>query len=194
MRDKLLFWLLLSTYPMIANTEQTFIKNDTIQVQNTINSLNFRELTKSFTIDRERISKLENIKKLVSAIIWYESYNNHPSCMIGDQGRSIGPMMTSEAVINDVNEYLGTSQYTIEDRTNLEKSIEIFCIYQNIYNPTFDLETAARIWNGGPSGMSKDITLCYWLHIEKKMQNEKLQSQSVVNDTNFTKISSKFIT
>ena len=38
----------------------------------------------------------------------------------------------------------------MSDRYSKEKSIEMFNVYQNRYNPEHNIEKALRIWNGGP--------------------------------------------
>ena len=58
---------------------------------------------------------------------------------------------------NRINKLKGIStRYTLQDRFNHQKSIEIFWIIQNFYNPKGDLkdddriERMIRLWNGGP--------------------------------------------
>lgn len=61
------------------------------------------------------------------------------------------------AECNRINKIKGVSKkYTLKDRFNHQKSIEMFNIIQNFYNSSGDLkhddriERMIRLWNGGP--------------------------------------------
>jgi hypothetical protein len=183
MRNQLLFWLMLSLVPATANnfdsTKSVYLKNAE-QQKIILNNLKQLNISQDLTIDNQ----YNEIYKLIAAILWQESSNNHPKYLIGDVGKSKGPMQTSIKVMKDCNKYLGINKYQDKDRMDLIKSIEMFLIYQKQYNPTFDIEIAARIWNGGPSTL-KDLKLTdkYWNSIKSKMDNQILQSKSVANKT-----------
>ena len=63
---------------------------------------------------------------------------------------------------NRINKLKGIStRYTLQDRFNHQKAIEMFWIIQNFYNPKGDLkdddriERMIRLWNEGNSAMKK---------------------------------------
>lgn len=111
-------------------------------------------------------------KALIMAIIAIESGGD--DFAVGDNGASVGCMQISEAVISDVNE-VSPVKYTLDDRLDREKSIEIFRAYIARYcteerlgrKPTE--QDAARIWVSGPNGYKKSASLAYWRKVEGAM-------------------------
>ena len=62
---------------------------------------------------------------------------------------------------------MGEERYTLECRKSIEKSIEMFEIYQNHYNPTKNINKAIKLHNPGAGPWYKDKVLsCY-----KEMQD-----------------------
>lgn len=91
---------------------------------------------------------------------------------IGDEGRSVGVLQISEAVVNDVNRVYGT-HFTPEDRKDVDKSRRICELYLRHWAKDFDsLEAMARIWNGGPRGHIRPCTLKYWLKVKAILEKE----------------------
>lgn len=94
--------------------------------------------------------KTYNWNKVINAIIQVESKGNA-------NARSkdcVGVMQIRPLLVRDVNEYLkmkgSSKRYTLNDRLNVEKSKEMFILYQKRYNPTNNVDKAIRMWNGGP--------------------------------------------
>ena len=57
---------------------------------------------------------------------------------------------------NRINKLKNVStRYTLQDRFNHQKSIEIFWIIQNFYNPKLDIDYMVLLWNEGNSAMKK---------------------------------------
>ena len=89
--------------------------------------------------------------KVIDAIIQVESKGN-PNARnpIGD---CCGILQITPTLVRDVNEYLkmkkSKKRYTLADRYNVQKSKEMFILYQERYNKTNDVEKAIRLWNGG---------------------------------------------
>ena len=86
---------------------------------------------------------------LICAISAVESSDN-PNAR-SRNGQHVGILQISPCVVNDCNKICGKKKFKYSDRTSREKSIEMFNIYQDRYNPTHDLEKALRVWNGGPN-------------------------------------------
>lgn len=174
MKNYILFLLCLNPAFFQNNTEITN------KVDSTFNTINVDSLryNKNLATNFDVIS-IQKLKPLLSAIIWYESTNGTKNN--GDGGLAIGPLQMHKIMVDEVNRIVKTNKYTYEDRNNLTKSIEMFIIYQGYYNPEFDVEKAARIWNGGPQGHTKACTACYWSTIQEYMGNQELLTQSIVN-------------
>ena len=108
---------------------------------------------------------------LVDAIIYVESRNN-PNAW-NKREDACGVLQIRPIMINDVNRILSKKNtpkvYTLNDRWNKTKSIEIFYIIQEYYSPNGTPERIARVWNGGPNGYKKPQTLAYWHKVKKQL-------------------------
>ena len=78
---------------------------------------------------------------------------------------AVGYLQIRPIMVKEVNLLVGYEKYTLEDRWDKQKSIEMFTDYQNAVNPTWDLELAAKKWNGGRQGHLKGSTQGYYLHL-----------------------------
>ena len=57
---------------------------------------------------------------------------------------------------NRINKLKGIStRYTLQDRFNHQKAIEMFWIIQKLYNPKLDIDYMVLLWNEGNSAMKK---------------------------------------
>ena len=62
--------------------------------------------------------------------------------------------------------------WTMADRYDAAKAREIFVTYVTYYAGVNQCPEAwARIWNGGPNGMTKPATLDYWRRVRAAMSN-----------------------
>lgn len=100
---------------------------------------------------------------LIEAIIMVES-GGHARAK---NGSCVGWMQISPGCLKACNNLVGYKKFKIEDRYDRKKSIEMFNIFQNRYNPTHDHEKAARMWNGGP-GYHNSSTNRYWNAVKKR--------------------------
>lgn len=124
------------------------------------------KLTDSIKFNSNTVYKIDEISVIVSRwdllikqIIKVESANNHPNYQIGDGGKAIGPMQIHKIMVDECNRLQDSINYTYKDRWDLNKSINIFNIYQDYWNPEHDLELALSLWNGGSK--MRDFTLAY---------------------------------
>lgn len=118
-------------------------------------------LHKKEIIDTDLIHK----QKILLSIIKEESKFKLDA--INRSENAVGLLQIRPIMIKEVNLIIGEERFTNADRNDLYKSIEIFVIYQNYFNPEWDLEKAARLWNGGRNGMNKESTIGYAKRIEK---------------------------
>jgi soluble lytic murein transglycosylase-like protein len=112
-----------------------------------------------------------NWDKVISAISKVESKGN-PSAVSKD---CVGILQIRPILVADVNEYLkmkgSNKRFKLSDRLNVEKSKEMFVIYQKRYNPKNDIEKAIRLWNGG-CGYSKTKTENYYRKTLKYLKEQ----------------------
>lgn len=80
----------------------------------------------------------------IEALIHVESRGDITA--VGTQN-DVGVLQITPIMIEDANRIVGESRYTLGDRTDRNKSIEIFNIIQDHYNPDHDLHFALKIWN-----------------------------------------------
>lgn len=161
MRNQFLFLLFLSFLPANLSNSNTIDSNTNMKLM-------MEEMTSNK--NNEMIKDSSKLKELIAAIIWYESSNG--TILTNPNEPSVGITQQHTCVVDDVNEYLGYKKYSYNDRLDPVKSIEIFILYQARYNPEFNIEKAARVWNGGPDGLSNPKTIKYWSNIKKFMQKE----------------------
>lgn len=105
----------------------------------------------------------------VKAIHLVESGGRVGGVILGDGGKSLGPLQISRAAWQDSR--VG-GRY--EDVADLAVATAVLRAYLTRYAPRAlaaenDWSTCARIWNGGPRGASKTATLAYWAKVEGKL-------------------------
>lgn len=80
----------------------------------------------------------------IKALIWVESKGD--SKAVG-KNNDVGVLQIKPILIEEVNRILGCEVYTLEDRLDSLKSVEMFNIIQDHYNPQHDYHLALKIWN-----------------------------------------------
>lgn len=120
-------------------------------------------------------TKVTTIQHLVQAMIQVESEGNesiHGDLHLKD-GSSVGVLQIRPIMVREVNRILKLQKkkrrYTLKDRYNREKSIEIFNIWMNFHHPQDSFEIIARNWNGGPKGYKKQSTKHYWNKVKREL-------------------------
>lgn len=116
---------------------------------------------------------------LIPILMLVES-NGNPRA-VGDKGAAVGILQIHPICVKDVNRILKKKTYTLADRKDPVKSMEMCTIYLNYYGKKFlkkkDLTNReriiilARIWNGGPIGYRKKATIPYMRKVEKLLDN-----------------------
>lgn len=88
----------------------------------------------------------DNVIKAISVVESGEKPNAR-------NGQYVGILQIGNAAVKDCNRINikndDPRRYTLKDRYDREKSIEMFWIIQKFYNPELDIEKAIRLWNGG---------------------------------------------
>lgn len=110
-----------------------------------------------FNLNIEAQNKI-NYDRLIEAIGQVESNNKNNAT----NGKHVGFLQISPILVDECNNILkrrkSKKRFHYNDRRNKKKSIEMFYIIQEKYNPKGCIETAIRLWNGG----------CNWYKNTKK--------------------------
>lgn len=78
------------------------------------------------------------------ALIWVESKGD--SKAVGSKDDT-GVLQITPILLQDCNRILKTERFTLEDRLDSLKSVEMFNIIQDHYNPEHDYHWALKLWN-----------------------------------------------
>ena len=107
------------------------------------------------TFNLKAQNTIVNYSRLITAIGTVESKLNDKAV----NGVYAGFLQISKVTVKDcnrINKINGVSKrYTLQDRFNRQKSIEMFHVIQMYYNPKGDLHYAILLWNEGSSAMDK---------------------------------------
>ena len=114
-----------------------------------------------------------NWQLLIQAIAKVESENN-PKAISRD---CVGLLQLRPIYVNQVNKILGRRKYTLNDRFNPTKSIEMFNIYQTYYNPKHNLNIAIRLHNRGNNYYNKILNEMF------KLKNSPLNNTTIIYDS-----------
>jgi len=120
-------------------------------------------------------------RDLVSALILVESRGNDSA--IGDRhivgGEAVGALQIRPIMVREVNRILkiqkSDKRYTLKDRYDRQKTIEMFYVWKNFHHKDSDFETIARNWNGGPKGYKNSRTLKYWDKVQKELDDTTIR-------------------
>jgi len=108
--------------------------------------------------------------KLLDAIIYVESRGDDSA--IGDGGLAVGCLQIHPIAVREVNRLIKSDEYTLDDRYDRSKSIEMFNIIRwHTLNESY--EKLARNWNGGSNGHKKKSTIKYWKKVNKRLHSHK---------------------
>ena len=114
---------------------------------------------------KEEVAKVPN---LVKAIIYVESRDNDSAYNKSED--AVGCLQIRPIMVREVNRLLQKRKddrvYTLSDRWNRQKSIEMFLVFTQKISTS---EAKARCWNGGPKGMTKSSTIKYWNKVKTRI-------------------------
>lgn len=82
----------------------------------------------------------------VEALIFIESSGN--PFAVG-KTNDLGILQITPIYVEDVNRILGEEKFTLDCRVDIDKSLEMFEIYQSYYNPDKDINRAIKLHNPG---------------------------------------------
>ena len=103
------------------------------------------------------MGKKPDLSRLITAIATVESKLNEKVV----SKDCVGYLQIRPIVVKECNNILkqqnSKKRYTMSDRYNKKKSIEMFYMIQKKFNPTYNIEKALHIWNAGPYSKRKPI-------------------------------------
>lgn len=158
-------------YPFITGTFGSITKSSVMALQSSTG------LVVDGIAGRNTLNKIKELlelkkkpKTLVEAIIQVESGGN--DFAIGDlnlKHKAYGCMQIRQPVCTDVNRVYKTNIKPEDMLGNRQLSIDTFHKYMDIYCKGQSDEYMARVWNGGPLGPKKKVTLEYWEKVKKEL-------------------------
>jgi len=118
------------------------------------------------------VEDIVKVSELIGAIIQVESRDNDSAYNKSED--AVGCLQIRPIMVREVNRLLeirgDSRRYTLLNRWNRQKSIEMFLVY-NFRITNF--EEQSRRWNGGNNGMNKTATIKYWNKVKKELINNK---------------------
>lgn len=94
----------------------------------------------------EEIEEVTEWDVFVEALIQVESEGN--TFAVG-KTNDLGILQITPIYVKDVNRILGEERFTLDCRVDIDKSLKMFEIYQNHYNPDKDINRAIKLHNPG---------------------------------------------
>ena len=119
--------------------------------------------------EQESAKETNDWETLISAIMKVES--SYDKNAYNKDGKCAGILQITPVLVAETNRisaaYKMGKKYTLDDRFNIEKSVEMFNIIQDFYNKDHDIERAIRLWNGGP-GYGMKSTQRYYENVMRE--------------------------
>lgn len=116
-------------------------------------------------------TKVYDWDKVINALIEVESKGDEKA--VSKNKKFVGILQISTILVDDCNRIIGEKKYTYNCRYDKTKSIEMFKIIQNYYNPKKDLTFAIRMWKGGPTWKTNSIDTKEYYNKVMKEYNKK---------------------
>jgi len=115
------------------------------------------------------LNEKPNEDKLLKAIMQVES--NYNTEIINYSENAAGILQIRPICVREVNRILSIqgdeNRFSMNDRMDSVKSVQMWYIIQGYHNPDYDPMLAARIWNGGTKRY-KEMSHQYWLKVKKQ--------------------------
>ena len=135
----------------------------------------YNHYQKQLMVDNEikRRLKIVRVHAFVESSFNNKGYNKSEN--------AIGYLQIRKIMVKEIN--LHTSfKFSHQQAFSKEISEKAFMAFQNEFNPAWDLELAARRWNGGRQGELKKSTLEYYQKIKKNYdQSFNIYKKSLKN-------------
>lgn len=101
------------------------------------------------------MAQKHNLSRLITAVATVESKLNEKAV----SGDCVGYLQIRPLLVKECNNILkkkkSSKRYSLKDRYNKEKSIEMFYLIQENFNPSYNIERALWIWNAGANAKKR---------------------------------------
>ena len=138
----------LTSYDFFEVEEKVEVVNDSSKSKD--NVIRVADIEWQPVVEEEKPHPLE---PLMNAMIYVESKGNPKA--YNKRGDCVGILQITKICVRECNNVLkkqgSKKRYTYADRWDKDKSIEMFFLLQDHYNPKHDINKAIRIWNKRPS-------------------------------------------
>lgn len=133
------------------------------------NQINVESPTRDSTMiaDSETRWIVDSLNTLIAGMIQVESMGNE--CAYNRKEDAVGCLQIRPIMVMEVNRLLGSEVYTMNDRWDCDKSVDMLMVIVEKHHKDLDYESIARCWNGGPRGMSKESTKSYWMKVKSHL-------------------------
>ena len=84
----------------------------------------------------------------------------------------LGILQLTPIYVAECNRIIGEERYSLADRSVIQKSLEMFYIYQNKYNPNWDLDKMIELHNPR-AGESYKKSVKLWIEFEVRREEIK---------------------
>jgi len=113
--------------------------------------------------------EIDSTDILIKSLIFVESSGR--DSVINYSTNAGGCLQIRPIMIKDVNRILSKKnikkKFTIQDRFNRSKAIQMFKIWKDHYHKKSSFEKIARCWNGGTKGHKIKATIKYWEKVKR---------------------------
>lgn len=124
--------LLFVGWQLCTSDDQNALKtHETTQISNVSNKDTLNNKEKEWNL-------------FINALVSIESKGRHDAIGTKDD---VGVLQITPICLKQVNNILGYEKYSLDDRLDSLKSVEMFNIIQDKLNPEHDLHFALKIWN-----------------------------------------------
>lgn len=120
--------------------------------------------------------KEKHLRELVRIFAHVESNTN--STVWCKKEDAAGLLQIRPIMIKEANRIAKCNKYSLNDRWDISKSVEIFILVQKHKNPNLNLVKAAKIWNAGKANVSDDYIKPYLRKILKAASEMNYQKFS----------------
>ena len=136
-----IFILLVLAFFFIGMGVYTFGYNNALKTAKNSLKSEVYEVVVECNCEREREDDWD---LFIKALILVESGDKNFALGSKDD---VGVLQIRKVVVDDCNRILGYNKYTYEDRKDSLKSVEMFNVIQDYYNPEHDKHFALKLWN-----------------------------------------------
>lgn len=136
---------LLTAYCSVGNSESVKTENPQVYNRPTTAKVKVTKHTKAKTVKTYKTTTSSKWARTLESLVLVES-GGDPTAR-NKATDAVGILQIRPVYVNEVNRIVGEQRYTLADRYSVKKSIEMFQIIQEYYNPQHSVERAIQLHN-----------------------------------------------